>query len=95
MRSTGVRPEPLCAVNRCHRRPDAAGTANSARGATGDDLPDIGNPGHSVLSREKEQQIGRFAVDHLTVILNRHNQRVDFEVRVSPLSEQGGFALGG
>ena len=27
--------------------------------AAGDDLPDIGSPSNSALSREKEQQIGR------------------------------------
>jgi len=31
----------------------------TAPAAEGDDLPDIGSPGNSVLSREKEQQIGR------------------------------------
>jgi predicted XRE-type DNA-binding protein len=50
---------------------------------------------HSEFSRIRNVKLSRFTVDHLTVILNRHNQRIDFEVRVSPLSEQGGFALGG
>jgi predicted XRE-type DNA-binding protein len=50
---------------------------------------------YSEFSRIRNVKLSRFTVDHLTVILNRLNQRVDFEVRVRPLSEQDGYVLGG
>ena len=50
---------------------------------------------HSEFSRIRNVKLSRFTVDHLTVILNRLNQRVDFEVRVQPLSERDSYALGG
>ncbi len=50
---------------------------------------------HSEFSRIRNVKLDRFTVDHLTVILNRLDQRVDFEVRVRPLPEPGGYVLGG
>jgi predicted XRE-type DNA-binding protein len=43
---------------------------------------------HSEFSRIRNVKLDRFTVDPLTVILNRLDQRVDFQVRVRPLSEQ-------
>jgi predicted XRE-type DNA-binding protein len=39
---------------------------------------------YSEFSRIRNVKLNRFTVDHLTMILNRLNQRVDFEVRVRP-----------
>ena len=50
---------------------------------------------HSEFSRIRNVKLSRFTVDHLTVILNRLNQRVDFEVCVRPWSEPGGYGLSG
>jgi predicted XRE-type DNA-binding protein len=50
---------------------------------------------HSEFSRIRKVKLDRFTVDHLTVILNWVNQRVDFEVCVRPWSEPGGYGLSG